>query len=62
MIKKESESELIYYQNQINLLESNIIKLTEEIIKLSNEFSVDKKQKDSDLHILVESVNNVQNK
>jgi len=61
-IKKDSESELIYYNNQSQLIESNIIKLQEDLNKLTNEYSHDKKSKDHEHATLLNSLNIVQSK
>lgn len=42
------------------MFEAKIIKVNEEINKLTNEFTIDKKHKESDLHSLTDSVNKVQ--
>lgn len=56
-LKKDTESEFIYHQNQAKLADSQILKIKEELNKLTNDFTQEKRHKDTELHDLTENVN-----
>lgn len=55
-MQKETESELIYTQNQFKLTESKILNIQEELNKLTNDFSQEKRHKDTELNESTENL------